>query len=210
MTLMTHEIQDQMSAFWDDELSAEECAFLVRRLEHDPDARGKLSRYATIGCALRGELLQPDPAILRRRLEEALTGTTVPVRKAASASVIGPRALRPALGFGIAATVAVVAVFGLRGMYAGGPEAGTGSLQAGQATPDAPPAYVVPRDVAEQRAVAAPIRLTNYLMHHGEYASPLYRQSVHFSVVGGRDNPADELQPVAAEEAVPPEGAVRD
>jgi hypothetical protein len=209
MTPMTDQIQDQMSAFWDDELSAEECAFLVRRLEHDPDARGKLSRYATIGCALRGELLQPDPGLLLRRLEEALTGTAVPLRRAAPASGIGRRALRPALGFGIAATVAVVAVFGLRNMNAIDPDAGIGTLQAGQGALDAP-AYVVPREVAEQRGVASPIRLTNYLMHHGEYASPLYRTSVHSSVVGARDNPAGELQPVAAEEAVPPAGDVRD
>ena len=53
---MTESIQDQVSAFIDDELSAEECAFFVRRLERDPEARRQLIRYTTMGAVLRGEL----------------------------------------------------------------------------------------------------------------------------------------------------------
>jgi hypothetical protein len=45
------------------------------------------------------------------------------------------------------------------------------------------PSYVVPPEVAEGRVVTPPIRLTNYLMHHGEYASRLSRTSVHSNVV---------------------------
>jgi hypothetical protein len=36
---MTEQINDQISAFIDDELSADESALLVRRFERDPDAR---------------------------------------------------------------------------------------------------------------------------------------------------------------------------
>src|SRR5690606_28907488 len=65
-TAMSEQIHDQVSAFLDDELSAEECAFLVRRIERDPEARDKLVRYSLIGSALREELLPPVPYILRR------------------------------------------------------------------------------------------------------------------------------------------------
>ena len=56
---MTEPAQDQISAFADDELSAEECEFLVRRMERDPEFRQKALSYATIGAALRGEILDP-------------------------------------------------------------------------------------------------------------------------------------------------------
>ena len=62
---MTGQIQEQISAFSDDELSPEECEFLVRRLERDSESREKVQSYAVIGAALRGELLGPDPDVLR-------------------------------------------------------------------------------------------------------------------------------------------------
>jgi hypothetical protein len=48
---------------------------------------------------------------------------------------------------------------------------------------DEAPSYVVPQEAPEGRAVTPPIRLTNYLMRHGEYASGLSRTSVHSNVV---------------------------
>ena len=75
---MTEEINDQISAFVDDELSEHECAFLVRRFDHDPNVRGKALRYTMIGSALRSELLQPDPAVLRRRIAGAIDGAPLP------------------------------------------------------------------------------------------------------------------------------------
>ena len=44
---MTEQIQDQLSAFADDELSAEESENLVRRMERDPGFRQKALSYAT-------------------------------------------------------------------------------------------------------------------------------------------------------------------
>ena len=48
----------------------------------------------------------------------------------------------------------------------------------------------MPRDVADTPIVpvAAPaVRLTNYVMHHSEYASRLYRTSVRSNVVGAAE-----------------------
>ena len=56
---MTDQINDQISAFIDNELSADESALLVRRFERDPESRTRAMRYTLIGASLRGELLEP-------------------------------------------------------------------------------------------------------------------------------------------------------
>lgn len=183
---MTDQINDQISAFIDDELSAEESALLVRRFERDPEARARAMRYTLIGSALRGELLEPHPSILRERVAAGLDGTVAaaPKRRVASAGFN-----RPMAGFGIAATVALVAIGSLRLLNGVSPEAGVPAVADVAAPLPSPqaadaPSYVVPRDVAERRLDAPPIRLTNYLMHHGVYASSLTRTTVNSNVVG--------------------------
>ena len=185
---MTEQINDQISAFIDDELSADESAMLVRRFERDPEARGQALRYTLIGTALRGELLEPHPAVLRQRISAALAGV-VPVTPRAPARW-SARVARPMLGFGIAATVAVAAIGVLRAVnnsetIPSRAVAVTASAPVSLQAPDTveAPSYVVPPEVAEGRVVTPPIRLTNYLMHHGEYASRLSRTSVHSNVV---------------------------
>lgn len=188
---MSEQIHDQVSAFLDDELSNEECAFLVRRFERDPEARTKLVRYSLIGSVLREELLQPQPDMLRRRIRDSLAGT-VPASRTASASPPARRAAgsdarwaNPAVGLGVAATVAVAALFTIREMN-GTDGGGDSAVRAAASTV---PSYVVPGDAQDARVVApVPIRLTNYLLHHGEYAR-LSRTSVHSNVVGASDLP---------------------
>ena len=58
------------------------------------------------------------------------------------------------------------------------------------ATPTAPIATADRALPAQQtQPVVPPIRLTNYLMRHGEYASGLGRQSIHSIVVGQDESP---------------------
>lgn len=180
----------------DDELSGEECAFLVRRLERDPDARNKLIRYNLIGSTLRGELVQPDPDMLHRRVHDALTGVTPQARPAAVAGAPDWRQrkwVNPAFGVGVAATVAMAALFTVRAWNDGGIDANEATFSQplrANASADVP-SYVVPREPQDNRVTAPPqIRLTNYLMHHGEYASRLSRTSVHSNVVGALVVPA--------------------
>lgn len=196
MTPMTEQIQDQLSAFIDDELSAEECAFFVRRLQRDPESAQRALRFATIGAALRGELVQPDPGLLLRRIDAALDGKLVeaPVRKAAAPGAY----LRPAFGVAISAGVAAAALLLLRSVNMAGGDSGAapGSpAQAWQATQRVEPAtYVVPREPASNQMITMPtIRLTNYLMHHGEYTSRLGRTMVNSNVVVSVDE-AIELE----------------
>jgi len=203
---MTEQISDQISAFIDDELSDEESAFLLRRFERDTDARNRAARYTMIGAALRDELLGPDHSILRRRIAVALTGAVPPAQQRPTPRLQW-RYLRPAVGVGIAATVAVAAIFGLRAVNVGrvGAPSSAATLNAPLQTRvdgggEPAPSYVVPREVSDAPVVATPaVRLTNYVMHHSEYASRLYRTSVHSNVVGAAELlPAPEPVPAPA------------
>jgi sigma-E factor negative regulatory protein RseA len=208
---MTEQINDQISAFIDDELPEEESAFLLRRMERDPDARGQALRYTMIGSALRNELIGPDPAILRRRLAVALTGAPLPAARPAARQP-SPYA-RPLLGFGIAASVAVAAIFGLRAMNdarvapavpAAGSLAASAPRPESRLLPPTPASDVVPQDVSTAPVLAPQIRLTNYLMHHGEYASRLSRTSVHSNVVGTTERlPEAVVQPASTRPGLP-------
>jgi sigma-E factor negative regulatory protein RseA len=193
---MTDQINDQISAFIDNELSADESALLVRRFERDTEARARAMRYTLIGSALRGELLEPHPSVLRQRVASALSGGTVPnVAKVRDRWT--DRWARPLLGVGIAATVAVVAVGTLRSLNeaalapAGAAPLVTTPLQARDS-------YVVP-ELSDRSRTVAPIRMTNYLMHHGEFASGLTRTSVTSNVVVGTGT---GMEPVVTDAAL--------
>ena len=67
------------------------------------------------------------------------------------------------------------------------------------------PSYVVPQD-ADPSATLAPIRLTNYLMRHGEFASGLTRTSVSSNVVGADLEPGVETAVTEATVAKPVAG----
>jgi negative regulator of sigma E activity len=194
---MNDQFQEQTSLFVDDELSAEECEFFVRRLQRDPDARGRLLRYHLIGAALRGELKSSDPELLRRRLQAAMDG----VGHAPGARVrprgTYARFLKPAVGLVIAASVTVAALLLLQTSMNGASEAqvsgGMARETSGAARAVDDGSYVVPPETDARRLVSPPVRLTNYMMQHGEYASRLSRTSVHSNVVttGQPDMPVD-------------------
>ena len=197
---MSEQIQDQISAFTDDELSAEECAFLVRRLERDSKSRDKVLRYSIIGAALRGDLPNPDPDVLRRKLWAELDG----VRPAQSAGNLSPARsglFRPAVGLGIAASVAVAALALLNVVNRPGDVSDPVAQVAGTAADVGlaeQPSYVVPREVAGPLAVGD-VRLTNYLISHGQYASGLGRTSIHTNVISNEAS-AVLVTPLPAQE----------
>ena len=193
---MADQIQDQISAFTDDELTPEECEFLVRRLERDPESRDKVLRYAVIGAALRGELVGPEPDVLRNRLRQTLEGVSLAARTATDSPGWATRVIRPVLGTGIAAGVAALGLLALNNTAQISPGDGAPVIVAQQATagdPNSPAlSYVVPQadstalGVAEQ-VIQSPILLTNYLVRHGEYTFGIGRRSIHSNVVSGQD-----------------------
>jgi len=185
---MTDQINDQISAFIDNELSADETALLMRRFERDNEARARAMRYTLIGSSLRGELLEPHPSVLRQRISAALSGNATPSAPRAR-EPWKDRWARPLLGLGIAATVAIVAVGTLRSLNEASLAPGNVAPNGGLPLTASSEAYVVPQPTDPSR-VGAPIRLTNYLMHHGEFASGLTRTSVNSNVLGGAIEPA--------------------
>jgi len=195
---MSREIEDQISAFADDELSAEECEFLVRRLERDPVKREKMLRYAVIGASIRGDLLDPDPDILRNRLRQTLDGVSLVPAPVSEMPGVGARLLRPVLGTGIAAAAAVLGLLAIYRPAEVNVEEAVPAMAAQQEPVDvAAPSYVVPQDATVNLAVSdasiqPPARLTNYLVRHGEYAIGIGRTSIHSNVVSGRDAGLDD------------------
>lgn len=185
---MTDVADLQISAFVDDELSSDECEFLVRRLTRDAAARQQLLRYETIGAAMRAELLGPDPDILRRRISASLEGVHMPRQAEPAVAPATHRYLRPVLGAAIAASVAVAALLVLR-VDSGG-EAAVEVGVASSAVPSSSPAVSVPSDLPRSFVVPASaggrysLTMTDYIVQHSQYTPAIRRQSINSSVAG--------------------------
>jgi negative regulator of sigma E activity len=188
---MTEPVNEQLSACLDGELPPAQLDLLLKRLERTPELREALGRYTVIGEALR----HSKPAIASRSFADKVMGAIdqepATERRAPRVSPVVLRRLRPVAGFGIAATVAAIAVF---------------SAQQSGVTPDsvatnepavAPSAvvaqstdYVVPTSTSSPAFVPA-TRLANYVVAHSEYSSPLARRSVLTGVLSEDDGDPD-------------------
>src|SRR5262245_50595770 len=125
------ERDSQLSAMFDGELPAAECELLARRLTRDEALRSQWSRFSLIGAALRAERGVRLDDRVAKRVQAALaqeptygdsadtTVTKPAIAATASANRTGlrnwSRFARPAVGAGIAAGVAAVSIFWLRG-----------------------------------------------------------------------------------------------
>ncbi len=110
---MNEAIRMQVSAFVDGELPDNEAELLVRRLSQDADLRKQVSEYLAIGRIMRGEYSLQGSDALRERIAAELDER--PLQEVADAVLTTQpsRFVRPAAGAAIAATVALVAIFGL-------------------------------------------------------------------------------------------------
>ncbi|MBU2677009.1 MAG: sigma-E factor negative regulatory protein [Gammaproteobacteria bacterium] len=148
----------QISAFVDGELPDNEADLLLRRMGQDAEHRHRVAEYLAIGRALRGEISVAGVDRIHERVSAAIDDK--PLEEAAEITGVPPaKAIRPLAGLAIAATVAVVAIFGLQQTI--------GVDGATPATPDATVAefdsgYTVPRPINDQ--------LRQYYLSHGETA----------------------------------------
>lgn len=110
---MNEAIRMQVSAFVDGELPDNEADLLVRRLSQDADLRKQVSEYLAIGRIMRGEYSVQGGDALRERIAAELDERPLQEPADSVASTPPNRYLRPAAGAAIAATVALVAIFGL-------------------------------------------------------------------------------------------------
>jgi negative regulator of sigma E activity len=113
---MNDALRMQISAFVDGELPENENELLLRRLSHDPALRQQVAQYLEIGRLIRREHDVPGMSKLRDRIAAAMGEE--PVQHAIEAEIPASRFTRPAVGAAIAASVAVIALFALRQVYA--------------------------------------------------------------------------------------------
>lgn len=109
---MNDAIKMQLSAFVDGELPSAEAELLTRRLGQDAVLRQQAAQYLEIGRLVRGERTVSGIAGLSERVAVALE-QEAPL-KSDESSTMPTRWLRPAAGVAIAASVALLALTGLR------------------------------------------------------------------------------------------------
>ncbi|HEY4365927.1 MAG TPA: sigma-E factor negative regulatory protein [Steroidobacteraceae bacterium] len=211
---MTESVKEQLSACLDGELPRGELDLLLKRLERDPQLRGSIGRYALLGEVLRAErpvtatstfadkvfaAIEAEPArSASLPLSTPAFGTSasnpvsaVPLAARARGGIA--RWLQPAAGLAVAAGVAAIAVLALQPatdslppeqIAANAPL--TAPAPSAQPGSNAPSSYTVPTNTASSDYIPA-ARLTNYVVAHSEYSSPLGRRTVLSGVLSDED-----------------------
>ena len=109
---MNDALKLQISAFVDGELPDNETELLLRRLSQDAELRAQVATCLAIGRAIRGEIELAGMTQLRGRILASL-GEAV-VEPAPAPELVPTRFMRPVVGVAVAASVAVMALIGLR------------------------------------------------------------------------------------------------
>jgi len=202
---MTDALNEQLSACLDGELPPAELDLLLKRVGRDAGLRAAIGRYSLIGEAMRAERPAVASGDFASKVMASLADE-VPGEIIAAPSVVATkispnavRYLRPAVGMAIAAGVAAIAVFTMQPMGQsdlgpnGANDSGTALIAATEpASTDSDPSYVVPTSTTSSAFIPA-TRLTNYVVAHSEYSSPLGRRSVLTGVLADDE----QEQPVA-------------
>jgi len=195
---MNEGIKMQISAFVDGELPEAEAQLLLRRLSQDVELRQQAAEYFAIGRALRGQGSVAEMGDLRGRIAAAIDDRLI-AQEFDEIEPVGRRYGRPLAGIAIAATVAVVAIFGLQQMTTP-TDAGVDFATPAVAEGAAEDSYTVP-DI-------------DYFQRHSEFSSEIGNNNFDFrrvSVELGEDDalpegreeiepPAERLQESTAEE----------
>ena len=208
---MTDALNEQLSACLDGELPPAELDLLLKRVGREAELRAAIGRYSLIGEAMRAERPAVASSDFASKVMAALAAE--PAQVQSPAAVVRPkvvqapatprpakispaalRYLRPAAGMAIAAGVAAVAVLTMQPM--GQPDivpVNVPLVAANQPVANEPAVvtdtesgYVVPTSTSSSAFIPA-TRLTNYVVAHSEYSSPLGRRSVLSGVLADDD-----------------------
>lgn len=175
-------IDEQLSAWLDDELPREELELLAARLARSPEHQARLARYGLIGSSLRGGQVgsvSTELAALRLgdRVRAALEEPAGSERQPTSGHT------RQRLPYALAAGVAVVAIAVTVTVMQGplwrpvaDPVPGAAVGERAQVSA---PARV-------QQAALSPQRLSHYLVYHGEYSGLLSARVTESHIVNNR------------------------
>ena len=190
---MNEGIKNQISAFVDGELPEAEAQMLLRRLSQDVELRQQAAEYFAIGRALRGQGSVAEIGGLRGRIAAAIDDRLIE-EEFGEIEPVGRRYGRPLAGIAIAATVAVVAIFGLQQVTTA-PGAGVDSAAPALAESIAEDSYTVP-DI-------------DYFQRHSEFSSEVGNNNFDFRRVSaelGEDDAFEE----GREEIEPPQELVQE
>ena len=190
---MNEGIKTQISAFVDGELPEAEAQLLLRRLSQDIELRQQAAEYFAIGRALRGQGSVAEMGGLRGRIAAAVDDRLIE-EEFIEIEPVGRRYGRPLAGIAIAATVAVVAIFGLQQMTTA-PGAGVDSAAPAVAESAAEDSYTVPT--------------IDYFQRHSEYSSEVGNNNFDFRRVSADLGEDDALQD-GREEIEPPGEPIQD
>lgn len=198
---MTEPVKEQLSACLDGELPSAELDLLLKRVSADAELRGALGRYALIGETLRGKGAVRASTDFAARVMAEVAHQPVDTGAARRLAQRHARWLRPAAGMAVAAGVAAVAVFSVQ-------QSGVMPQMVAQQSSPAPvemqtmpndgPSYVVPTATNSSAFIPA-TRLTNYVVAHSEFASPLGRRTVLSGVLA-----EEEEETLAEGESIAP------
>lgn len=196
-------LSSQLSAFVDDELPSAETDLFVRRLVRDAELKQTMGRYQLMGEALRApnlrtRLSRDFSARIAAALELQESAAETASRNTQTPSRLRfERWLKPVAGVAVAAGVALVAVLAVRTQ----PQAiNAQDLSAEALQPVVLTAqhsgsgnsYVVPVASNAPSAAIPAARLTNYVVAHSEFSSPLGRRNMMTGLLAGDQTVAVE------------------
>ena len=199
-------LQSQLSAFVDGELPQAETELLVRRLTRETEMQQTLGRYVLMGEALRA------PAVNVPRNFSARIAAAIEQDAGVSTGAMPPTSimmrrsltwLKPAAGMAVAASVALVSIFTVHSWQSsqvarvdtvaqGSSSAAAAATQPVLAVNSPNDSYIVPA-ASTGSSVPIPVaRLTNYVVAHSEFTTPLGRRTMVTGLLAG-DHPSTEI-----------------
>ena len=191
---MNDAIRMQISAFVDGELPEAEADLLLRRMSQDAELRKQAAEFLEIGRLMRGEPGVPGVDRLQDRISAEIDDKPLAADEVALAAPEG-RSVRPLLGVAVAASVALIAIFGLQlrpGVDSPVDVAADNVVAEGV---DAPGYIVPPQPVDEE--------LRQYILSHGASSSELGANSMNTRLVTLRlSEEALDAEEAEGEEAV--------
>jgi negative regulator of sigma E activity len=169
-------IDEQLSAWLDDELPRAEQELLVTRLAQSTDYQARVARYSLIGSSLRGlpvgDVASEVAALkLGGRVRAALDGPMDARQEPV------PRPLHRVLPYAMAAGLALVAV--LLAIEQGPLRRPIGAPVQALAQP------VASASASVRQAALSSQRMTNYLVFHGQFSGPLSARVTESHIVTG-------------------------
>jgi len=188
---MSDTVNEQLSACLDGELPEAELDLLLKRVARDQELGRTLGRFALTGEALRGAGAVRASASFADRVSAAIAAdaSVTPSQRVSRISPSVMRWLRPAAGFAVAAGVATVAVLSVQTTPVPEPALVAQAPASVSSPVAANDSYVVPANTISNFVPAT--RLTNYVVAHSEYSSPLGMRTVLSGVLSEEDEAAE-------------------